>query len=91
MTLKYKALKSRQRIERENYPANLGLRVHRALSWLNRAEQCENDLDGEFIFLWIAFNATYANEIDVHIRITEQKTFPFLSQTNTSYYRNYDG
>ena len=75
MTLTYKELKSRQRSERENYPLNLGLRVHRALSWLNRAEQCEDDLDAEYIFLWIAFNAAYANDIDAHLRIAEQKTF----------------
>ncbi len=73
--LSYKELKSRQRKERDCYPLNLGLRVHRALSWLNRAEQCEQDLDAEFIFLWIAFNAAYANEIDVHQRFTEQATF----------------
>ena len=58
----FKTLKARQREERENYPINLGLRVHRALSWLDRAEQSDDD-DARFIFLWIAFNAAYANEI----------------------------
>jgi hypothetical protein len=75
MTLLYKELKSRQREERDTYQINLGLRVHRALSWLNRAEQCDGDLDAEFIFLWIAYNAAYANEIDDHRRFTEQVTF----------------
>jgi hypothetical protein len=37
------------------------LRIHRALSWLERAEKSD-DADGRFIFLWIAFNAAYANE-----------------------------
>ncbi|MCP3927811.1 MAG: hypothetical protein GY705_01780 [Bacteroidetes bacterium] len=73
--MSYKELKSRQRDERDNYSLNLGLRVHRALSWLNRAEQCDDDLDAEFIFLWIAYNAAYANEIDDHRRFTEQATF----------------
>lgn len=41
----------------------LGLRVHRALSWLNRAELCADDEDARFIFLWIALNAAYAAEI----------------------------
>ena len=45
MRLDYKTLKTRQRAERDNYPINLGLRVHRALSWLDRAEQCEGDDD----------------------------------------------
>lgn len=40
----------------------LGLRVHRALSWLKRAELCEDDQDARFIFLWIALNAAYADE-----------------------------
>jgi hypothetical protein len=57
----YEQLKTRQRAERASYPEHLSLRVHRALSWLNRAEQCD-DYDGRFIFLWIAFNAAYAKE-----------------------------
>jgi hypothetical protein len=57
----YQHLKTRQRAERANYPEHLSLRVHRALSWLDRADQCE-DSDGRFIFLWIAFNAAYAKE-----------------------------
>ena len=73
--MNYQTLKTRQRAERESYSENLGLRVHRALSWLDRAEQAEGDLDGQFIFLWIAFNAAYANEIDDHHRFTEQETF----------------
>ncbi|MDR1613187.1 MAG: hypothetical protein LBT97_10475, partial [Planctomycetota bacterium] len=56
-------LKARHRQVRESEPVNLRLRVHRALSWLARAEQA-GDLDGRFIFLWIAFNAAYAQEID---------------------------
>jgi hypothetical protein len=72
--LDYATLKDRQRRERELYPTNLGLRVHRALSWLDRAEQCDDD-DGRFIFLWIAFNAAYANEIGDRERDPEQKIF----------------
>ena len=71
---KYAALKTRQRLERNDYPEALSLRVHRALSWLNRAEQCEEDQDGQFIFLWIAFNAAYANETG-DIRVAEGKRF----------------
>ncbi len=56
------------------YPPNLALRVHRALSWLNRAEQCD-DTDGRFIFLWIAFNAAYAADIDEQHRLSEQEIF----------------
>ncbi len=71
----HKTLKARQREERDNYPINLGLRVHRALSWLDRAEQSEGDDDARFIFLWIAFNAAYANEIGDRDRDPEQRVF----------------
>jgi hypothetical protein len=74
MPLDFASLKERQRAERDSYPINLALRVHRALSWLDRAEQCEDD-DGRFIFLWIAFNAAYANEIGERDRDPEQKVF----------------
>jgi len=33
------------------------------------------DDDGRFIFLWIAFNAAYATEIDERYRLSEQATF----------------
>jgi hypothetical protein len=75
MDINYQSLKAQQREQRDGYSINLGLRVHRALSWLNRAEQAEGDQDAQFIFLWIAFNAAYANEIDDHHRFTEQETF----------------
>ena len=75
--MNHQQLKERQRTEREGWPENLGLRVHRALSWLDRAEQLEQqgDVDGEFIFLWIAFNAAYATDIDEKYRESEQQTF----------------
>lgn len=74
MESRYYNLKTRQRQERHGYPDNLSLRVHRALSWLDRAEQ-EADPDGRFIFLWIAFNAAYATEIDDRQGLNEQTTF----------------
>ena len=42
-------LKDRHRATRQSMPAGLNTRIHRALSWLHRAEQCE-DVDGRFIF-----------------------------------------
>ncbi len=72
--MQYADLKARHRQERDQQQANLSLRVHRALSWLNRAEQSD-DADGRFIFLWIAFNAAYATEIDENYRLSEQAAF----------------
>lgn len=70
----FAALKARQRAERHRHPENLALRVHRALSWLQRAELAE-DSDGRFVFLWIAFNAAYATDIDPQHRLSEQDAF----------------
>lgn len=60
--MSFAELKSKQRRIRDSFDENLGLRVHRALSWLHRAEQCIDD-DGKFLFLWIGFNAAYANDL----------------------------
>jgi len=77
--MNYKQLKHKQREIRSGFSESLGLRVHRALSWLNRSEQCEEDLDAQFIFLWIAFNAAYSQDVDA-IRITETQSFQMFVQ-----------
>lgn len=56
------ALKTRQRALRDGFPDALGLRVHRSISWLTRAEREEHS-DVRFILLWIGFNAAYADNI----------------------------
>ena len=67
-------LKQRHRLVRDAQPVHLTLRIHRALSWLHRAEQSE-DVDGKFIFLWVAFNAAYAQELEDHDRASDKATF----------------
>jgi hypothetical protein len=39
------------------------LRMHRALSWLQRADAAGADDDVAFVCLWIAFNAAYAQDM----------------------------
>lgn len=56
-------LKEKQRRLRETFPESLGLRVHRAISWLGRAEEEGDDQDVRFILLWIGFNAAYAGDL----------------------------
>ena len=75
----YASLKDRHRATRDGMPEGLNLRIHRALSWLQRAEQCE-DGDGRFVFLWIAFNAAYAQEIPHNQRLSEQEAFRIFLQ-----------
>jgi len=66
----FATLKAQQHSERDQLPECLALRIHCALSWLQRAE-LEDDGDGRFIFLWIAFNAAYATDIDPQYRFNE--------------------
>ncbi len=68
--LDYEKLKARQRAIRDSFQPSLALRTHRSLSWLQRAEMESDDQDARFIFLWVAFNAAYANEIH------DRRTFP---------------
>ncbi len=70
----FDTLKQRHRLVRDTYPADLNLRIHRALSWWQRATLAD-DMDGRFIFLWIAFNAAYATEIEDDTRLSEQTAF----------------
>jgi hypothetical protein len=56
-------LKDKQRRLRDGFPEPLNLRVHRALSWLGRAEGEAADGDVRFILLWIGFNAAYAGDV----------------------------
>lgn len=67
LTEKFKALKAHN-------PDTLNLRIHRALSWLEQAEQ-NPDLDSQFIFYWIAFNAAYAQEFEHGIKGADQGLF----------------
>jgi len=58
----FQSLKHKQRSLRADFRTNMGLRVHRAISWIRRAEQAEGDPDAVFVFYWIAFNSAYADE-----------------------------
>ena len=56
------SLKAKHRLLRDEQPEQLRVRLHRAISWLARAEKETDDLDARFIFLWVSFNAAYARE-----------------------------
>ncbi|QJR82165.1 hypothetical protein CA267_016110 [Alteromonas pelagimontana] len=74
MEARYSELKAFQRAHRDNFGDSLALRSHRGLSWLQRAEMCDDDPDAKFIFLWIAFNAIYAQDIDA-LKLREAESF----------------
>lgn len=73
-TFTFEQLNKRHRAERDGYCEALSLRVHRALSWLKKAESCEDD-DSRFIFLWIAFNAAYACDLPPQYKAGEKQAF----------------
>ena len=55
-------LKARLKESGDAFPETFRVRLHRAISWLARAERESDDHDAQFVFLWIAFNAAYARE-----------------------------
>ena len=75
MNTYFETLKTKQRELRKDFDESLGLRVHRALSWLARAEQEDEDMDARFIFLWIGFNAAYASELEDRAQFSERGLF----------------
>ena len=58
--LNYFKLKELHRLKRHNYTDDFSIRIHRSLSWINRAEKKDEDIDSRFIFYWIAFNSAYS-------------------------------
>ena len=60
--LTFAELKEKERRLRAGFPETMGLRVHRAISWIGRAQKEAGDPDAAFLFHWIAFNAAYADE-----------------------------
>jgi hypothetical protein len=60
-------------------PESTRIRVHRAISWLARAQAEPEDPDAQFLFLWIAFNAAYAREFGQALSEREQLNAYFAS------------
>lgn len=58
--LAFKSLKDKHRKLRDGFPDNVSLRIHRSLSWIERAAPRAGDDDAAVLFYWIAFNAAYA-------------------------------
>ena len=63
------------RAKRENYTDDFSIRIHRSLSWVNRAEKQDEDPDARFIFYWIAFNATYTGQHSTNNTYSERHTY----------------
>lgn len=53
-------LKNKLKNERLHLSEKHVVRLHRAISWLKCAEECNGNIDLKFVSLWIAFNSCYA-------------------------------
>ena len=73
--LGFARLKQRHRQVRGAHAREFDLRLHRTLSWLQRAEREPDDPDARFLFLWIAFNAAYGERDPLAERPREKDAF----------------
>jgi len=74
LELDYKILKDRQHELKDAMPMDVYLRIHRSLSWLKAADD-NPSTDAKFIFLWIAFNAAYAQEFKPGVELMKPDSF----------------
>ena len=72
LTTKISELKSR--ISGLRGGPTVKLRLHRAVSWLQRGD-AESDADATYIFLWIAFNAAYSAESNDRTDVQRRKSY----------------
>ena len=76
-------VKAYYKTHRVNYSESFRLRIHRAVSWMTKAEERAVAGDEDFCFqaLWIAFNAAYAKEIDGRAIAGDRSEFRSFLQT----------
>ena len=60
------------------YSVNFNLRMQRGLSWLRKAKELDQDVDLQFVSLWIAFNAVYAENLQETLDEDQQHLRQFL-------------
>ncbi len=73
--LSFEELKAKERLLRDGFPETMAVKVHRAISWIGRAQAEPDDPDAAFLFYWIAFNAAYADDQDADTPISERTRF----------------
>jgi hypothetical protein len=70
-----KKLKAKLKAVRDNISSQHAIRLHRAISWLKSAEDLQDNLDLQYISLWISFNACYANYLSKGELLSERDSF----------------
>lgn len=58
-----KSLKQKLKSKRYLFDNNSAIRIHRAISWLESANDVKGNDDLSFISLWVSFNACYAVQV----------------------------
>ena len=71
----FKILKNYHRENRHKFKESFSIRIHRSLSWIQRAEREKEDKDASFIFYWIAFNAAYSERKSIKMQKNERSNF----------------
>ena len=92
-SLNFSKLKEIHRLKRENYTDEFSIRIHRSLSWIDRAEKKDEDIDARFIFYWIAFNSSYSaiqsnNYFDTERRVYKDFFEKILNHDQNEYVYN---
>jgi hypothetical protein len=70
-----KKLKAQLKANKDSLTEHHAVRLHRAISWLKCAEEVKDNLDIQYISLWIGFNACYANNLSKGELLTERESF----------------
>jgi hypothetical protein len=70
-----KKLKATLKVSRESLTGHHAVRLHRAISWLKCSEDVQDNLDLQYISLWISFNACYANNLSKGELLSERDSF----------------
>ena len=68
--------KSKYKLLKGSFEENFRVRIHRALSWFEKAEALsKDDLDLKYITLWISFNAAYGKEVRSSVKAGDKLGF----------------
>lgn len=54
----------KDRLKREHNDDSTAIRIHRAFSWMDQAEENATDFDLTLLYQWIAFNALYGQWVE---------------------------
>lgn len=72
--------------QKSEYSDAFNLRMQRGLSWLKKANDLQDDLDLQFISLWVCMNAIYAQDV----QLTEKQP-RFLQFIDSIFHNDIDG